>query len=82
MGIWCALNGRLRHFTAGNVKELQRAGHRFYVHDAEHEACRIRVVGAFSAAYMRVAAGVEGNPLADLPGRSADGLDHARDHLT
>jgi hypothetical protein len=82
VGIWCELNGRLRHFTAENVKELQSAGHHFYVDDVEHEACGIRVVGPFSAAYLRAdAAGGGGNLLADLPGRSADGPGRPRDHL-
>jgi hypothetical protein len=82
VGIWCELNGRLRHFTAENVMELQGAGHHFYVHDAAHEARGIHVVGASAAAHMRTgAAGVEGNALADLPARSANGEGGVRNHL-
>jgi hypothetical protein len=81
VGIWCELNGRLRHFTAENVKELQGAGHHFYVQDAEHEACGIRVVGASAAAHMRTgASGIEGNALADLPVRGGDGARGTRNH--
>jgi hypothetical protein len=75
--IWCALNGRLRRFTADNVNELQEAGHDFYVRDASGATHGIYVIGASPRAHLHTnATGVDRNALLELPdwgllGRSA-----------
>lgn len=71
--IWCELNGRMRRFTADNVKETQAAGHRFYVRDGAHTSRDIHVVGALSHPHLHTDADcVQPNRLDDLPGRYGD----------
>jgi hypothetical protein len=67
VAIWCVLNGRFRRFTAENVRELQHAGHHFFVHDAASAAHAVHVIEASLHLHTH-AAGLERNLLVELPG--------------
>jgi hypothetical protein len=81
VAIWCTLNGRSRRFTAENVKELQDAGHDFYVRDAAGATHGIYVIGAAPHAHLHTnAAGVDRNALLELPDWGLYG--HSAGHST
>ena len=68
VAIWCVLNGRLRRFSADNVKDALASGHRFYVRDVARVPVDVHVVGPPSAIHLHTdSIGDDRNKLTDLP---------------
>lgn len=68
VAIWCRLSGRLRRFSADNVRDAQAAGHCFYVRDDTETLRNIHVGGEGSlTALVQALPGSEWDALRGLP---------------